>query len=254
MINNGNGHSMTITQRRGEAIEQLLKGRSETIRGNVLNYMVKYNMNPDHEFFIIFVALGTLETLIETSPNEWQELFEGFQGELKEWSETNQGTLHLISEKASITERLASNSESLANTLTKFLEASAEQTSRLREVNSLLTSFQSQSQTSSTKLEESLDKNRNRFSQLESEVKKLKSTIENQKNSNPPNKKIGAWSDNILLSFLTIILLTTASFGFNQHKVNQNTIQKMQWLIEKGNRMDCKMGIKNPSSPECKGY
>ncbi|MGK7949896.1 MAG: hypothetical protein AB4368_14205 [Xenococcaceae cyanobacterium] len=49
--NNGNGQYLTKTQRRGEAIDQLLKGRSETIKVNVLNYMVKYNVNPDHEFF-----------------------------------------------------------------------------------------------------------------------------------------------------------------------------------------------------------
>ena len=254
MISNGNGQSMTITQRRGEAIDRLLNGRSEAIRANVLSYIVKYKIDPEDEVFIIFVALGTLETLIETRPQEWQELFKGFQGELKEWSNTNQGTLNLISEKASITERLASNSESLANTLTKFLEASAEQTSRLREVNLLLTNYQWQWQTSLTKLEKSTEKNSNRFSQLESEVKNLKSTIENQKNSNPINKKIGDWKDNISTYLLAIILMMIGSFGLNQYRVNQSTSQKIHWLLEKANRLDCKMGIKSPGSPECKGF
>ncbi|MDJ0903561.1 MAG: hypothetical protein QNJ55_32685 [Xenococcus sp. MO_188.B8] len=252
--NNGNGQYLTKTQQRGEAIDQLLKGRSDTIKANVLSYIVKFNMNPNHEFFIIFVALGTLETLIETSPQEWQELFKGFQGELETWSNTNQETLNLISEKARITERLASNSESLANTLTKFLEASAEQTSQLREVNTLLTNFQSQSQTSLTKLKESTEKSSNRFSQLESEVKKLNLTIENQSKSNPLNKKGGVWKDNLLIGLITIVLLTTGYFGFTQHRVNQSTNQRVQWLLEKANRIDCRMGIKKPGSPECKGF
>ncbi len=254
MNNNGNGQYLTKTQRRGEAIDQLLKGRSETIKVNVLNYMVKFNVNPDHEFFMIFVALGTLETLIETSPQEWQQLFEGFQVELKEWSNNNQETLDLISQKASITEQLASNSKSLANTLTKFLEASAEQTSQLRAVNSLLTNFQSQSQTSSTKLEESMEKNSNRFSQLESEINKLNSSLENQSKSNPLNKKITAWKDNAQLALVTIMLLMTGYFGFIQHRVNQSTNQRVQWLVEKGNRMDCHLGIKSSGSPECQGF
>jgi len=253
MNNNGNGQYLTKTQQRGEAIEQLLKGRSDTIKANVLSYIVKFNMNPNHEFFMIFVALGTLETLIETSPKEWQELFKGFEGELGKWADSNLKTLNLISEKASITERLASNSESLANTLTKFLEASAEQTSQLRECNSLLTNFQSQSQTSLTKLKESTEKNSNRFSQLENEVQKLNSTIENQSKSNPLNKKTGVWRDNLFLGLVTTILLMTGYFGFTQHRVNQSTNQRVQWLLEKANRMDCRMGIKKPGSPECKG-
>ena len=257
MNNNGNGHehSMTITQRRGEAIEQLLNGRSETIRANVLNYMVKYKMNPEHEFFMIFVALGTLETLIETSPNEWQELFKGFQGELKEWSDTNQETFHLISEKASITERLASNSESLANTLTKFLEASAEQTSRLREVNSLLTNFQSQSQTLQTKLKNLGEKNNSQLSQLESKVHKLNSLIENQEKSHPPDlRKIWTWKDSVVFSLLTIALLATVYFNVGQNRVVQHNNQIVQWLLYKANRQECLTGIKKPDSPECQGF
>ncbi len=253
-MSSNNGHSITTTQKRGEAIDQLLRGRSETIKANVLSYIVKYQIDPQDEFFIIFVALGTLETLIETSPQEWQELFKGFEGELGKWADSNLETLNLISEKARITERLASNSESLANTLTKFLEASAEQTSQLREVNTLLTNFQSQSQTSLTKLKESTEKNSNRFSQLESEVKKLNSTIENQSKSNPLNKKTGVWKDNLLIGLITTILLMTGYFGFTQHRVNQSTNQRVQWLLEKANRIDCRMGIKKPDSPECKGF
>ena len=254
MNNNGNGQYLTKTQQRAEAIDRLLNGHDDQTKTKVLNFIVTYNMNPEHEFFIIFVALGFLKTLIETSPNEWQQLFEGFQGELKEWSNANEETLHLISQKASITEQLASNSKSLANTLTRFLEASAEQTSRLREVNSLLTNFQSQSQTSLTKLKDSMEKNSNRFSQLESEIQKLNSSLENQSKSNPLNKKITAWKDNAQLVLITIMLLMMGYFGFIQHRVNQNTNQRVQWLILKGNRMDCHLGIKSPGSPECKGF
>ena len=211
--NNGNGQYLTKTQQRGEAIDQLLNGRSDTIKASVLSYIVKFNMNPNHEFFIIFVALGTLETLIETSPKEWQQLFEGFEGELGKWTDSNLKTLNLVSEKAKITERLADNSE----------------------------------------LKNSVEENSNRFSQLESEVQKLNSIIENQNKSNPLNKKTGVWKDNLLLGLVTTILLKTGYFGWTQHQVNQNTNQKVQWLLEKANRMDCRMGIKKPGSPECRG-
>ncbi|MGK7949898.1 MAG: hypothetical protein AB4368_14215 [Xenococcaceae cyanobacterium] len=46
----------------------------------------------------------------------------------------------------------------------------------------------------------------------------------------------------------------TGYFGFIQNQVNQNTNQRVQWLLEKANRMDCRMGIKTPGSPECQGF
>ena len=252
-MNNGNGQYLTTTQKRGEAIDQLLRGRSDTIRANVLSYVVKYKIDPQDEFFIIFVALGTLETLIETSPQEWQQLFEGFQGELETWSNTNQETLTLISQKASITEELASNSKSLNNSLKAFLEVCEGLIKPLQTANSLLMNSLSQLQTSETELKNSVEKNSNRFSQLESEVKKLNLTIENQSKSNPLNKKGGVWKDNLLIGLITTILLMTGYFGFTQHRVNQSTNQRVQWLLEKANRLDCRMGIKKPGSPECKG-
>ena len=252
MISNGNGHSITKAQRRGEAVEQLLNGRSEAIKTNVLNYIVKYNINPEHEFFVIFVALGTLETLIETSPQEWQEIFKGFEGELGKWANSNLETLNLISQKASITEQLARNSESLANTLKQFLEVCGEQTIQLQKCNSLLTSYLSQLQTSSTELKSLGEKNNNQISQLESQVNNLSSTLENQSKSNPPNKKIWTWKDNVLIGLVISVLVTTVSFGVVQNQVNQKMGQRVQWLLEKANRRDCLAGIKKPNSPECK--
>ena len=254
MISNGNGHSMTTVQRRSDAIDKLLLGRSEGVKANVLEYIVKYKINPEHEFFIIFVALGTLETLIETSPKEWQEIFKGFEGELGKWANSNLETLKLISQKATITERLASNSESLANSLTKFLEVCAEQMSQLQKSNSLLTNYLPQLPTWETELKTSVDETKTQISQLESKVNNLNLTLENWEKSNRPNlKKIWTWKDSVFGGLATIILLSTVSFGVNQNRVNQNTNQRVQWLLEKANRMDCRLGIKKPGSPECKG-
>ena len=47
---NTNGQSRTA---RMEAVDRLLKGRSSDARANVLEYMIKYNIDPENEFFII---------------------------------------------------------------------------------------------------------------------------------------------------------------------------------------------------------
>ena len=259
-MSSNNGHSISITQKRGEAIEQLLNGRSETIKANVLSYIIKYQIDPQDEFFIIFVALGTLETLIETSPKEWQQLFEGFGGKLDKWADTNLETLTAISQKATTTERLGSTAEELANSskslgncLTKFLEVCGEQMSQLQESNALLTNYLSQSPKSKTNSKDS-GSLKTGLSQLESKIDNLNSLVKELEKSNRPNlSKIWVWKDSLLCGLVTIVLLTTVSFGVNQNRVSQSTSQKVQWLLQKANRMDCRMGIKKPGSPECKG-
>ena len=254
MSNNGKEPYLTKTQARGEAIDRLLNGHDEKTKIKVLNFIVAYNMDPEHEFFIIFVALGFLKALIETSPKEWQGLFKEFEGELQKWSNTNLETLNHLSQKATITERLASNSESLSNSLIKFLEVSEGLISQLQQSNGSLMNSLSQLQTSETELKSLVEKNNNQLFQLENKIDSLNSNPSQQKKSNLFNKKIGIWKDNAQLMIVTVVLLMTGYFGFIQNQVNQNTNQRVQWLLEKANRMDCRSGIKPPSSPECQGF
>lgn len=55
-----------------------------------------------------------------------------------------------------------------------------------------------------------------------------------------------------MLVVMSVTLLTTTYFNVNQSQVNQNTNQRVQWLLEKANRQDCLAGIKKPDSPECR--
>ena len=254
-MSSNNGHSITKAQRRSEAIDKLLAGRSEAIRLNVVEYMLKHDVNPEHEFFVILVALGTLETLIESSPREWQEIFSLFQGELKEWADSNKETLTLLSQKADITERLASSSESLGKYLTKFLEICEGLISQLQKSNLSSINSQSQSQTLQTEFKNLREEHRKELSQLKTKLDKLNSLIENQEKSHPPDlRKIWTWKDSVLFSLITTVLLATVYLNVGQNRVVQHNNQIVQWLLYKANRQECLAGLKKPGSPECQGF
>ena len=63
-------------------LDKALEGSPPETKARVLEIILKYKIDPDNEFFMIFVALGSLQILIEQSPQDWQVLFENFQEEL----------------------------------------------------------------------------------------------------------------------------------------------------------------------------
>ncbi|WP_036489734.1 hypothetical protein [Myxosarcina sp. GI1] len=51
-----NGYTNSRIQKRTEAIDRLLQGRSESVKVNVLDYMMKYDIDPENEFFVIMLT------------------------------------------------------------------------------------------------------------------------------------------------------------------------------------------------------
>ena len=92
---------------RTQWLDKALEGKPPEIKARVLEIILKMGIDPENEFFVIFVALGQLQVLIEDSPSEWKHLFEGFQEELGEWATTNVETLSHLTHKTLAMERLA---------------------------------------------------------------------------------------------------------------------------------------------------
>lgn len=257
-MTNNNGHSLTIVQQGGQieqrqkAIASILKGRSPEIQNDVMQYMLTYDIDPADEFFIIFVALGELETLIEKSPQQWQQLFTGFQGELKQWTNNNLKILEHLSHKAELTEKLATNSENLSDSLIKFLGICETLISQLQKSNGLQADYLNQLPTSQTKLPNWEEEVLKRMSQLDNQTQQLNQKLDNPKVSNKNKNETGIWKSNLMLGLIGVTLLTTSYFNVNQSRVNQNINQRVQWLLEKANRQDCLSGIKKADSPECR--
>ncbi|WP_036488226.1 DUF6753 family protein [Myxosarcina sp. GI1] len=250
-----NGYINSRIQKRTEAIDRLLQGRSESVKVNVLDYMMKYDIDPENEFFVIFTALGEIETFLENSPDEIRELFEGFKREISKWADANLETLKHLSEKATITERLASNSESLGNSLVELLQVCEGLISQLQTSNGLLANSLSQLQTSEIELRNLVVETKTELSQLQKKITDLNSTIEEWKKSSlPALKKIWTWKDSMWLSLTTFVLFIVIGFGVSQKRIDEDTSQRVKWLLEKANRQDCLAGIKESNSPECQNF
>ena len=64
MKNNGQGSRNSRTQ----WLDKALEGKPPEIKARVLEIILKMGIDPENEFFVIFVALGQLQVLIEDSP------------------------------------------------------------------------------------------------------------------------------------------------------------------------------------------
>lgn len=240
-------------QKRTEAIDNLLRDRPESIKAHVLEYIVKYDIDPENEFFIIFAALGTVETFLKKSPQEIQDVFNEFNQEISQWSEANLETLKHLSQKASLTEKLASNSETLGNSLMEFMKVCEKLIDQLQISNRLQTTSLSQLQNSEIELRGLMTQIEKKISQLNSSISRVNSDIEDWRNPNLSKTKTWTWNDNILLSILILGIFLGVSQYFN-YQNNQDTNQKVQWLLQKANRQDCLSGIKDINSVECQNY
>ena len=101
-------------------LDKALDGQSAHIKARVLEIILKYGIDPQNEFFIIFVALGQLQVLLENSPNEWEGVFQSFQSELDQWTDTNLKILESLVSKAEATDLLAQSLKELMSLLSNL--------------------------------------------------------------------------------------------------------------------------------------
>ena len=70
-------------------LDQALEGATAVEKARVRGVLLRYGIEPDNEFYIIFVAIGQLLVLVEEAPEKWRSLFDDVHSELKQWSQEN---------------------------------------------------------------------------------------------------------------------------------------------------------------------
>ncbi|AFY71974.1 hypothetical protein Pse7367_3748 (plasmid) [Thalassoporum mexicanum PCC 7367] len=119
-------------------LDQALAGQEAEVKARVLEIILKYKIDPENEFFVIFVALGQLQVLVEDSPQEWQHLFQSFQQELEQWTQTNLSTLEVQSQEAETVTVLAHNTKKLSGLMKRLVNTCLTLTKRLQASNETL--------------------------------------------------------------------------------------------------------------------
>jgi chromosome segregation ATPase len=269
-------------------LDKALEGKPPEIKARVLEIILKMGIDPENEFFVIFVALGQLQVLIEDSPSEWKDLFEEFREELGEWATTNVETLSHLTHKTQTMERLAQSSERLGDTLNGLAQVCNGLIAQLQESNLLLTKSTSQLTDSNTNLTNLVNQTRQELFEYKKVLSYLAASVEttNSALNNLPVKlshpksllssqsrpqtfvewlqklkrEVSTWEGRFLWTAVISIFMLSAGFlGATRmmvvdRKLLLDTAIQTQWLLEKANRRDCLDGIKKPNSPECQQF
>ena len=64
-------------------------------------------------FFLVFLAMGHLLSLVEAAPENWKALFDEFKGDLDAWTTQNLRTLEAINQQSLVSERLIKSFQEL---------------------------------------------------------------------------------------------------------------------------------------------
>lgn len=114
-----------------DLLDRVLLGKPDETKAKVLELVLRLGISPEDELFLVMIALGQLQVLVEGAPNDWQALFVEFRGELAEWSEINLETLGSLIRKAEHEQILAEVSSKLVTTLLDLTAYSKELLTRL---------------------------------------------------------------------------------------------------------------------------
>ncbi|NEZ61041.1 hypothetical protein DXZ20_36485 [Leptolyngbyaceae cyanobacterium CCMR0081] len=105
-------------------LDHALDGESAEVKARVLNVLIRYQIDVENEFILLFIAMGQLLAITEDAPTEWQNLFKSFAGELELWSQNFLRTIHEINHQAKSIEQLTitlNNSNSIFKELLTIL-------------------------------------------------------------------------------------------------------------------------------------
>lgn len=223
-----------------DLLDQALNGRSDTQKARVLELVVKMGVSPNDEFWLIFVAIGQLQVLIEDSPTDWQQLFTNFQSELSQWTDSNLQTLDTLAAQARNTTDLTLTLQQLSSTLNTLVQVSMP-----------ASTSSSSWETRWATLQKTLSALQTTLASIQKGVaasqRQRRSTV---RSSVPKRSKKSTWS----VSLMVLWFVVTFSGLWSLHQGQRRNAQILDWLLEKGNRAECLQGIKPKTSPECFPY
>ena len=265
---------LTGNSSRMKLLDQALAGQSAEVKARVQNILLRYNIDVENEFFLIFTAIGHLLAIVEESPENWRSLFDDVHQELMLWSGENFKSLESIKLHAQTSAELIAVLRQLLDSMQKSQNSSQATSSSLLGLRTTLStisldlsSLKSKSDSreralsqidrqiaaSTTQLNQLSDGSNQRQNQLNEIVRCL-----NRLNEFERQRRTRGWISSFSLAGL--VLLSSAMAWNNwmmskelgqQRLTLRQQREEMGWLLEKANRAECWYGIKPPDNPQC---
>ena len=142
-------------------------------RDRIQGVIIDYGVEKADPFFLIFLAMGHLLTLVETAPENWRALFDEFKGDLDAWTTQNLRTLEAINQQSQISERLIRSFQALSNLTTSSNNETKKLHSELTRLSSELETFRDSLTQAVNQTATNSQTLLNRFQNTEQKVKAL---------------------------------------------------------------------------------
>lgn len=152
-----------------DLLDRVLRDLNAEQKARVLELVVRLDLDTDDPLWLVAIAIGQLQVLVEDAPEDWQTLFGGFQGELTTWTNTHLKTLEVVADKAKVTANLSEYTSELSSILRTLVTA----------CNALIERLQVSEMTSNN----SDQRFRSSLNTIESEMDSLKAQSKRQHNS-----------------------------------------------------------------------
>ncbi|MBW4595460.1 MAG: hypothetical protein KME46_21795 [Brasilonema angustatum HA4187-MV1] len=239
--NNGNGSDL---------LDRVLRDLTPEQRVRVLDLTLRLDIHKDDPLWLIALAIGQLQILLQDSPQDLRLLFDNVQMELEEWAEATTTVLEATLQDAKNTEVLAHGLENLLSvlaTLSKLLTELATSlnqhgsqnvsSSLSMEFGHLRQEFATLLQTNSTSLRDSIT------SQVSNQVGGILRHHSNT-TSNTSDKRL-LW---VSLGANALLLMGV----FSLWRTHAQTSQRIQWMWQHQQKIECAVGVMPKNSKQCK--
>lgn len=234
-----------------DLLDRLLADLSPEQRSRVLELVMRLNIERDDPLFLIAVATNQLTVLVHDAPNNWSALFSAFLERLDAWTTRNLTTLEKLAAESAAVEQLSNRCALLARN-----------TDELQTVlKGLITALES-SPVEAPGWEASLKTVQRELTMVitsiqvsEAMVPPIASAVARSPIAHGAASR-AANSSRSLFKYVVLALMgLNISIGFWQLVVQRQHFnqlnQRLEWLLQKHNRRDCKDGILPADSPLC---
>lgn len=234
-------------------LDQALEGASAEEKARVRGVLLRFGIETDHEFYIIFVAIGQLLILVEEAPENWRALFDDVHQELKRWSQENFKSLESIKRHAQTSADLITVLRQLLNSMKTSEARSSETRATLNNLRLKLSSIDS----SLASMQTSGSSSQSKLSQLGSQLERLNGFASRRD-----------WISNFSVGFAGLAVLLLMFNGWTTgRQLNQQAAlierqagelerqgKRIDWLLDKANKEECLNGIKPPNDDQCRQF
>jgi hypothetical protein len=208
------------TVKNTELLDLALADRPADTKAKVLELVLKLGVSPEDEFWLILVALKSLELLILEAPETWEATFQTFARSLTTWSDQN---LNLLEREAKITATHSRLTQHQTQLLSQLVTILMQQNATWQTAVQTSNSWQTKFKRLMCKQGESLQHIEHGLTSLTAQV-------------NTAMPRPSSWKDKTLKAFDTLCrilvglwLLGLVSSGLNRQAVEE-TSAAHQWL------------------------